>query len=199
MHACANIITDSISMHRAPEAGKKNRSSKPKTIEYEKNTNNRFSQGAVWVFSNVEMGIAEARYKSILLNDHDPDLPKSIFKSAMKSSDKIRFAIRHARFCFQGLGSSAHTNNTLALFDIIGETLQATISKRYATEELLKRCVVVCSEREGLFPEVQCTITVHQLYHIVQVSCCSPQHYMYFTCRIPIHYLYITCKSTVFT
>jgi len=157
-------------MLRAPEAGKKNRSSKPKTIDYEKVTNKRFLDGAIWVFTQDDMATAEARYKSVLMNDPCPDLPKSIFKSSMKSSDKIRFAVMHARFCFQGLGSIAHTNNTLAVFDIIGEVFAATMSKRYTTEVLLKRYVEVCSEREGLFPEVQCTITVHELYHIIEVS-----------------------------
>jgi len=170
MHTCANIITDCISMHRAPETGKKNRSSKPKVIEAEQ-ANGRFADGAVWVFQRNEMVTAEDRYKVILKSDPNPDNPKTIW-GPMKSAEKIRFAVRWARYCFDGLGSLAHTENTLAIFDVIGEVMQSTISTRYAREILLPRFVLLAAEREGLFPEVQSTITIHWLYHIIEVREC---------------------------
>jgi hypothetical protein len=170
MHTASNVIKDCINMHRAPEAGKKNRSSKPKVLAHEQE-NGRFGDGAVWVFRRNEMEIAEARYKKILTCDPNADNPKSIW-GPMKSAENIRFAVRWARFCFDGLGSKSHTDNTLAIFDIIGEVLQSTISTRYATQNLLPRFVLLAAEREGLFPEVQCTITIHWLYHIIEVSDC---------------------------
>ena len=100
----------------------------------------------------------------------------------MKTADKIRFAIRHARFCFTGLGSSAHTNNILELFDIISELLNDRISIEYVQEILMPKYINNVVKREGLFPDVENTITIHQIFHLIKkLTQTGPlkQHWMF--------------------
>lgn len=95
-------------------------------------------------------------------------MPRSIFSSKMKTADKIRFAVRHARFCFSGLGSRAHTCNILDMFDLIKELLQDRVSVTHVRNVLHPKFVSIAVRREGLFPEVESTITIHQVLHTIQ-------------------------------
>ena len=113
------------------------------------------------------MAKVEGRWCSIRSTHPDLDLPRSVFSSKMKTADKIRFGIHFARYCFHGLGSTPHTENILSLFDLMKEIMCDRFSIDHVREVLIPRYVKIIVEREGLFPIVENTITIHQLYHIL--------------------------------
>ena len=119
------------------------------------------------MFSTDEVTTVEGRWRSIRTTYPDLDLPRSVFSSKMKTADKIRFGLNFARYCFRGLGSIPHTENILSMFDLMKEILQDRFSASYVSNVLISQYARIVSGRKGLFPSVESTITVHQLYHVL--------------------------------
>ena len=168
-HVFKNVCKDILRTLKPSCKGFTNRSSSAQEIEREQKKG-RFLNGAVWEFTVREIEISEDRYAGFRHSSDRKDLPRSIFAilSRLKSHDVIVFCIQSARACFIGLGQEEHTENILAIFDLIGEMMSDRINPIYAAEVLLPSFINLAVDHEGLFPGSESTGTLHQLYHVIQ-------------------------------